>query len=487
MEDTLKAMLDGARAAGAEYADVRYVSSERERISTRNGHVQSIGRDMDAGFGLRVLLDGSWGFSSSSLTGPRGSVTEESGKAAVKEAVGIAKASLRASGKPVKLTAQEGITGSWHARPKKDPFEVKIEEKVELLLDSERLMKDAAPVKLTHGSLSFFKEDKLFLSTEGSCIKQSLVQSGGNIGAVAGEGQEVQARSYAAQFGGDFALKGWEHVQALDFPGNARRVATEACEMVKAPQCPSGQVDLILEGSQLGLQVHESCGHPIELDRVLGTEAGMVGTSFLTPEKKGNFRYGSPIVNITADATVPGANGSYGYDDDGVPGGKFPIVQEGIFKNYLTSRDTAGEIGEVSNGCNRAVNWNRIPLVRMTNINLEPGDSSFSEIVRETEHGIYMDLNRSYSIDDRRYNFQFGTEVGWEIQDGSIKRMVKNPTYTGNTPEFWNSCDLIASKKEWKVWGIPNCGKGEPGQPIRVGHGAAPARFKNVRVGVGRW
>lgn len=197
----------------------------------------------------------------------------------------------------------------------------------------------------------------------------------------------------------------------------------------------------------------------------------MVGTSFLTTEKQGNFRYGSPEVNIVADATIPGANGSFGYDDDGVPAQKTTIVDQGIFTNYLTSRETAGEVGQVSNGANRAVNWNRIPLVRMTNINLEPGDYSLDEIIKNTKHGIYMDLNRSYSIDDRRYNFQFGTEVGWEIEDGSIKRMVKNPTYTGNTPEFWNSCDAIAGRDEWKVWGIPNCGKGEPGQPIRVGHG----------------
>ncbi len=355
------------------------------------------------------------------------------------------------------------------------------------LTTAEELMSKAAEVNLTHGSLNFFKEDKHFMSSEGSDIRQTLTQSGGVIGAMARNQSEAQMRSYPAQFGGDYALKGWEHIKELDFSGNAPRVSQEARALLDAKQCPSGCYDLILEGSQLALQIHESCGHPIELDRVLGTEAGMVGTSFLTPDKKHCFRYGSPSVNIVADATIPGANGSFGYDDDGVPGGRFNIVNEGIFENYLTSRETAPVIGEKSNGANRAVSWNRIPLVRMTNISLTPGDFTLDEIIKDTKHGIYMDLNRSYSIDDRRYNFQFGTEIGWEIEDGSITNMIKNPTYTGNTPEFWNSCDAVSNKSLWKVWGIPNCGKGEPGQPIRVGHGASPARFRKVRVGVGKW
>ena len=488
MDSILKIALDKARELGAEYADIRYVSSQTERISTRNGHVDSLGINSDSGYGVRVLFDGAWGFASRSDSAIAGKMmSAKDVQETTEEAVRIAKASRQSIKKPITLSPLDPVEGSWSAVPKKDPFEMKIEDKIEYLLDCERLMKKAAPVDLTYGSLVFFKEAKDFLSTEGSCIRQEMVQSGGSIGAIARGVDEVQGRSYPAQFGGDFALKGWEHIEDLDFIGEAPRVAQEACELLKAPQCPSGAMDIILEGSQLALQIHESCGHAIELDRVLGMEAGYVGTSFLTLEKKGTFRYGSPVVNIVADATIPGGNGSFGYDDDGVPAQKFDVVKEGIFHNYLSSRETAGEIGEVSNGANRAVNWNRIPLIRMTNVNLEPGDYTLDEIIRDTDHGIYMDLNRSYSIDDRRYNFQFGTEIGWEIENGCVKGMVKNPTYTGNTPEFWNSCDAIASKDEWKVWGIPNCGKGEPGQAIRVGHGAAPARFRNVRVGVGRW
>ncbi|MGI6643193.1 MAG: TldD/PmbA family protein [Bacillota bacterium] len=483
MKQLMELALETARRAGAEYCDIRYIRSESQRIVTRNGHLQSISEEDDSGFGVRVLKDGAWGFASS------GTATTDEIVRIAREAVSIAKASARSLGTrpPVTLSQAEAVQDQWSADPKIDPFDMKVEEKIDVLFTAEDLMRKSAPVSLTHGSLNFYKEDKHFMSSEGSDIRQTLTQSGGVIGAMARDQNEAQMRSYPAQFGGDYALKGWEHIEELDFSGNAPRIAKEACDMLRAPQCPSGYYDLILEGSQLALQIHESCGHPIELDRVLGMEAGMVGTSFLTTEKKGTFRYGSPSVNIVADATVPGGNGSFGYDDDGVPAQAFDIVKEGIFEEYLTSRETASAVGSVSNGANRAVSWNRIPLVRMTNINLTPGDFTLDEIIKDTKRGIYMDLNRSYSIDDRRYNFQFGTEVGWEIEDGSITRMVKNPTYTGNTPEFWNSCDAVASKDEWKVWGIPNCGKGEPGQPIRVGHGASPARFRNVRVGVGKW
>ncbi len=481
MKDLMQLALGTAKKAGAQYCDVRYIRSESQRIVTRNGHVQSIALDDDSGFGVRVLAGGAWGFASS------GSEAQSEIAKVAQEAVLIAKASARSLEAPVSLSPVEPVVDRWSAVPKIDPFEVKIEDKVETLLTAEELMRKSAPVSFTHGSLAFYKEDKHFMSSEGSDVRQTLTQSGGVIGAAARDEKDFQIRSYPAQFGGDFALAGWEHIENLDFGGNAQRVAREAWELLKAPQCPCGSYDLILEGSQLGLQIHESCGHPIELDRVLGMEAGMVGTSFLTPEKKGAFRYGSPSVNIVADATIPGANGSFGYDDDGVPGGRFDIVKEGIFEEYLTSRETAATLGGVSNGTNRATGWNRIPLVRMTNISIVPGDFTLDEIIQDTKRGIYMDLNRSYSIDDRRFNFQFGTELGYEIEDGSVTRVVKNPTYTGNTPEFWNSCDAVAGESEWKVWGIPNCGKGEPGQPIRVGHGAAPARFRNVRVGVGKW
>jgi TldD protein len=240
------------------------------------------------------------------------------------------------------------------------------------------------------------------------------------------------------------------------------------------------------------LQVHESCGHPIELDRVFGTEASYAGTSFLTPDKYNTLRYGSDIVNLTADATIPGGLGTFGWDDEGVPAQRVPIVRDGIFRGYLTSRETAQQLREIvgdgapeaSGGAMRADGWNRIPLIRMTNVNLEPGEWEFDDLIADTDDGIYMELNKSWSIDDKRLNFQFGTEIAYEIRSGKMGRMLKNATYTGITPQFWGSCDAICNENHWRVWGTPNCGKGQPGQVAHTGHGAAPARFRNVQVGV---
>jgi TldD protein len=232
------------------------------------------------------------------------------------------------------------------------------------------------------------------------------------------------------------------------------------------------------------LQIHESCGHPIELDRVFGTEAAYAGTSFLTTDKLNGFQYGSEVVNITADSIRPLGLGTFGWDDEGIPAQSTPIVQNGRFVGYLMSRETASKLGLVSNGCMRASSWNRIPLIRMTNVSLEPGVWDLDHLIADTEEGIYMETNRSWSIDDKRYNFQFGTEIGYEIKNGKLGRMLRNPTYTGITPEFWNSCDAVCDENHWVMYGTPNCGKGQPGQVAHTGHGAAPARFRNVQVGV---
>jgi len=213
-------------------------------------------------------------------------------------------------------------------------------------------------------------------------------------------------------------------------------------------------------------------------------EAAYAGTSFLTTDKLGHFRYGSDIVNITADATVPTGLGTFGYDDEGVPAQRVPIIRNGEFVGYLTSRETASTLGQTSNGCMRADGWNRIPLIRMTNINLEPGTWKLEDMIADTDRGILMQTNKSWSIDDKRLNFQFGTEMAWEIVNGKIGALIKNATYTGITPQFWGSCDAIANRGSWNVWGTPNCGKGQPAQIAHVGHGTSYARFRNVRVGV---
>jgi TldD protein len=301
----------------------------------------------------------------------------------------------------------------------------------------------------------------------------------------------MQQRSYPNSFGRHQGTGGYEIIQKWDLPGNARRAAEEAVALLSAPHCPSKTTTLILDGPQLALQVHESCGHPIELDRVYGTEAAFAGTSFLTPDKYGAFRYGSDVVNLVADAVTPTGLGTYGYDDEGVPGQTTDIVKNGMFVGYLTSRETASQLRKThpnaparSNGTMRADGWNRVPIVRMNNVSLMPGEPSLDELIADTDDGIYMLTNKSWSIDDKRLNFQFGTEMAYEIKNGKLGQMVKNATYTGITPKFWGGCDAVCNTDHWNVWGTTNCGKGQPGQTAHTGHGTAPARFRNVQVGL---
>jgi TldD protein len=310
------------------------------------------------------------------------------------------------------------------------------------------------------------------------------VESGAGIEATAVAEGEIQTRSFPNSFGRQQGKAGYEYIREQGLVDHAQRIAEEAVALLSAPPCPSTVTTLILDSTQLALQVHESCGHPIELDRVLGEEASFAGTSFLTRDKLGAFRYGSPIVNIYADATIPGALGSFGYDDEGVPAQRTAIVKDGIFVGYLTSRESAALLGQRSNGAMRADGWNRIPLIRMTNVNLEPGSWAFDDLIADTDDGIYMAVNKSWSIDDKRLNFQFGTQIAYEIKNGRLGQMLKNATYTGITPQFWGSCDAICNGEHWQVWGLPNCGKGEPIQSAHVAHGTAPARFRNVRVGI---
>ncbi len=482
MKELSNMALDKARDLGASYADIRIVTNKGESIRTKNGNVDSMGSSVSKGFGVRVLYDGAWGFASSSL------VNEEEVGAITEEAVSIAKASATLKrGKGVELAPVEPVTARWESKFKIDPFDVKAEDKISLLLEADALMRKNPQVRIASGSMWCMREDKVFASTEGSYIEQVKTETGAGIEAMATDGREMQRRSYPNSAGGDCGSLGYELVLDLDLADHAERIASEACALLSAKQCPSLDTTLILDSSQLTLQVHESCGHPIELDRVFGQEASYAGTSFLTPEKQGTFRYGSEQVNIVADATLPGGLGSFGYDDEGVPGQRVSVIDEGIFKNYLSSRETASELGQLSTGAMRADGWNRIPIIRMTNVNLEPGDWTLDEMIKDTDEGIYMETNKSWSIDDKRLNFQFGTEVAYEIKDGSLGAMLKNPNYTGITYEFWRSCDAVGNEDEWRLWGLANCGKGEPGQVAHVGHGAAPARFRNVKVGVGEW
>jgi TldD protein len=402
--------------------------------------------------------------------------------------VAIARASRLAGGPEVVLDDTPAEHGTWATPFTEDPFSVSVEEKLRILFAADEAMARARGISLRETSMEATRNRKRFGSSEGTRVEQVLVSCGAGMSATAVNEHESQERSYPKSLGGQVVGTGFEAIREMDLPANGERIAEEAVALLDAPQCPSGEMDVILEASQVAIQVHESCGHPTELDRVLGMEASFAGTSFLTTDRLDRFQYGSPIVHIDADATSPGGLGTFGWDDEGVPAQNVPLVSGGQFVGYLTSRETAPVIGRRSMGSCRSASWRNLPLIRMTNVSLRPGDAgSLEELIADTDDGLLLGTNRSWSIDTRRLNFQFGTQIGWLIKNGKRAGMVRNPTYTGITPRFWGSCDAICGPGEWRQWGEPYCGKGEPMQTAAVGHGAAPARFRNVQVGVGRW
>ena len=474
--------LDVAELRGASYADARIVAQRSRALTTKNGKVGSASDAESVGMSVRVIADGAWGFAASA------DLEREAVEATAARAVEIARAAARVKQHDVRLAPEKPVVAEWTTPYRIDPFGVSVEQNIELLLKIDAELRSVAGITLAETNLNFHREELWFVSSEGTDIHQTKLSTGAGYGAYAFAGNEIQKRSYPTSFGGQWQNKGYELIDELKLVENARRIAEEAVALRHADQCPEGTFDIILDSSQLGLQIHESIGHPIELDRVLGMEANFAGTSFLTLDKLRTLRYGSDLVNVVADARQehgPGL-GTFGFDDEGVPAQCTPIITDGLFTGYLTSRETAHTIGaNRSGGTMRADGWNRLPMIRMTNISLLPRGKplSLEQLIAATDHGILMQTNRSWSIDDKRYNFQFGCEIGWEIRNGKRARMLKNPSYSGITTEFWNSLDAICSRDEWTLWGTPNCGKGQPQQVMGTGHGAAPSRFRGIKVG----
>lgn len=470
--------IDECKKNGASYADIRIIEIVKEEFTVKDGKLSEINNYKSLGFGIRVIANGAWGFVSSY------DVSQESIKKTAQRAVEIAKAASYGINKPVVLADEPVYIDRWHSTYIIDPFKVSIDEKLNLLFSIDTILRNHKNIVKTMSFLSFFKENQWFESSEGSFIEQQILRSGGGFEVYASDGNEVQRRSFPCT-NGQYMQGGYEIIYGLKMLENAEKVRNEAIELSKAKPCPSGRKDLIILGSQLALQIHESIGHATELDRVLGLEANYAGRSFVTLDKKGNFKYGSPLLNIVADSTFPQGLATYGYDDDGVRPERFFVIKDGIFQTYLTNREFAHEISENrSRGCNRAEGWQNIPIIRMPNLSLLPGDAELEDIIADTKDGIMVEGVKCWSIDQYRYNFQFGMEIGWEIKNGKITGLVKNPNYQGITPEFWNSLDAICNKNYWTLWGVPNCGKGQPGQTAEMSHGTAPARFKNVVVGV---
>jgi TldD protein len=480
LKDKIKETIEYLKKKKVDYADIRHQNTSLENIKVKNSNVEALSRNNDQGFGIRVIADGAWGFAASSICIP-----EEMIRVA-DQAIEIAKASALTKKENAKLAATEIHKDKYQGQYSIDPFEVSIDKKIGLLLDACQILMKNKKIKVAEGSMDFFRTNKIFASTEGAFIEQSILESGAGISATAVDGREAQRRSYPNSHGGDYASSGYELVEEMRLLENAERVREEAVQLLSAAPLPEMETTIIISGNQMALQVHESCGHPTELDRVLGTEISLAGGSFLTLDKLNKLKYGSEKVTITADATLPGGLGSFGYDDEGIEAQRVDLVKEGLFVGYQTSRETALVLNQKSNGTMRADGWNRIPLIRMTNINLEPGEWELSDLIKDTKSGLFLDMNKSWSIDDKRLNFQFGVEACWEIKDGKLGKMFKNAVYTGITPEFWNSCDAVCNRKHWHIWGVPNCGKGEPMQIMHVAHGTSPTRFRNVKVGVSK-
>jgi TldD protein len=477
VRDVLTDLMDSA-ARRAEYADARFVRTRAERLSTRNGAIDQLDCDESEGIGVRVRIRGGWGFAAA------GGTNRRDAEGALERALAIAEA--QPGGLGGELAPEPPAEGYWENPVERDPFAVPLEDKLAVLAATDTGMRTVPGVNLTRARFEALRVEKLFASTEGALCEQRVTECGGGVAAVAVEGTESQIRSYPASHGGHVAQGGYERFLSLDLAGEAPRVSEEAVALLRAPACPPGRATLVLAGEQLGLQLHESVGHAVELDRVLGRELSYAGTSFVPGDGISRFRMGSERVSVTADAGSAGGLGSYRWDDEGVEARPLPIVREGVLAGFLSSRETAAEIGlERSGGCMRAEGFARQPIVRMTNVNLDPGDAgTLDDLLADTGDGLLIETNRSWSIDDRRVHFRFEGEAAYEIKGGERGRLLRNPSYAGVTPEFWARCDAVCSESEWRLISLLDCGKGEPGQVIRVSHGSAPARFCDVEVGL---
>jgi TldD protein len=478
MLDVARQAVEAARRTGADYVDARGVHETSETLTVRNQEMEGIDRSDSKGLGIRVLVDGSWGFAATA----RLDDAEIERTAAL--AVRIAKAAGSLPGERARLAGAEPVTGTWHSPMRDDPFNVALEEKVSLLMEATRRMQQVRGVSFGEAGIDLHRSRVWFASSEGAATEQTVVQSGAGIEAVAIADGEMQRRSFPNSFRGHIASAGWEHVAKLGLVEEAERTATQAVELLGAKECPSEVTTLVLDSGQMELQIHESVGHAVELDRVLGMEESYAGSSFVRPEDRGRLRFASPLVSITADATLPGGLGTFAWDDEGVPAQRVPIVVDGVFRDFLSGRDTASRIGVPSSGAMRADGWQNLPLIRMTNVSIEPREGTLADILGDTRDGVFMATNQSWSIDDHRVNFQFGCEIAWRIKNGKLTELYRNPNYTGITTQFWGSCDAVGGREDWTLWGTPNCGKGQPGQVARVGHGATPARFRDVQIGV---
>jgi len=462
------------------YAEARLVDETGERLRVRDGRPEQVTAEASRGVGIRVLGSKTWGFACTADT------SEGALLATARRALEIARASGSVATRAVALPEQAAQRGTYATKLAVDPFTVPLETRLAAIDGPARALRTGdARLKSAEAWMDWTRQHKRLVTTEGTDVSQSLTfgACGMQVFTIGDDGRS-QRRSFPTFQGGDGFQGGYERIAGLGLDGATDRVKEEALALLTAPPCPAGNTTVILDSGQMGLQIHESCGHPTELDRALGSEISLAGGSFMQPSMLGKLRYGSPAITLVADATSEGGNGTFGWDDEGVPAGKRALVERGLFVDYLSSRETAAALGRASTGTMRSESWNRPPIIRMVNVSLEPGaGGTLEDLVADTDDGILVSTDKSWSIDDLRLDFQFSCEIAWEIKKGRRVRMVRDPFYRGITPRFWGSCDAVCGPAEWRLWGITTCGKGDPVQMMQVGHGASPARFRGVDVG----
>ncbi|MBM3450184.1 MAG: TldD/PmbA family protein [Armatimonadetes bacterium] len=474
----LTTILELAEKHGASYAEARLVRYRQEQHVVVDGDEETAYRHDSAGLGIRLLINGGWGFAATAHT------DDASLKTATKRAAAIAKASAQARRSPIALAAVQPVRAEHRMLGRIDPFSVPISERLALLHRAHAAMSAVSGVVQTKANMDLRREYVEVMTSEGAHVLQETSVVGGGVAATGESAGGRATRSYPHHGGWDYAVAGYEWFDGLNMAEAGARVAREAVEFSRAKPCPQGKMTVVFDPTMIGMVLHETLGHPAELDRVLRDELDNFGPSFMTPDKVNRFPYGSPLVSLTADATIPGAAGSFAFDDEGVPSQRFSLITNGVLSGYLMSRESAARIHRPSNGTSRASSWSRMPMVRITNLVLEPGTSSKDALIGEVDDGIYIETFRTADIDDKRLLCSFGGEIGWRIRHGRLVEPVKTPIVFTNTPDLWRQCDGIGYAAESRLTGIAECGKGLPWQFIRTGQGGPPARFRNVEVGL---
>lgn len=470
-------ILNKVKAQDVTFADVRYTSTDTEQIYFEKGNLKHYGKNLNSeAVGIRVLIDGCWGFAGTDIL-----KTSE-----IEKMIGTAISNARHGAKfrkqKISYIPQKGIQTSYFFKPEEDPFLMDNQTKINYLQNIAQKMTGVEKIVYSYIYNIYYRQYKIYANTEGSFVDTLVYDILPSMYVLASDGKEAMSRTFPGHMNG--RRGGFEIVRQLNMEENTELIMEEAVKLLNAPRIEEERADLIIGGGHLALQLHESVGHATEADRIFGKEISYAGKTFIKPDMLGNFKYGSPIVNIFSDSSDKRGMGYHPVDDEGVPGKKADIIKNGILIDQQTSREIAPLLNLEPSSNMVASFADDFPLVRMTNFCLAPGKGSLKNLIAETEHGYLVDHTKTWSIDDNRNNFQFTTEIGWKIENGKITGIVKEPTYFGITPEFWNACDRICGEEEWEMHGTFHCGKGEPGQTLHLSHGVAPARFRNIVVNV---